>query len=125
MIIKPEQNEEQMKLADLIKELPPGAIQTWGQLEHTTQSSTTPVYLFILNIAADNPMLQFKHPKLHLQVLPDALFYSVTNERVAQQKFFNRNFLPTFFVFDNYMHVLGFENRLKAVGYTVQKRQFE
>jgi hypothetical protein len=112
-------------IVDLIKELPPGAVKTWGHVEHLAHSSTEPIYLFVINIAGNNPVLQFKHPKQHLNVTPQAMMYNVTNETVAQSKFFNRSFLPTFFVFDNYMHCLGLEMKLKPAGYAVQYRKFE
>lgn len=80
--------------------------------------------MFILNAAGDNSVLQFKDPAAFLDVVRDTILYEPTKERLARQKFFNRAFLPTFFVFDNYMHVLGFEQRLKLVGYTVHYRKF-
>lgn len=125
MILPEEKTKRDILAADLIKELPPGTVKTWGQVEWLIHSTEQPIYLFIVNIAGDNPVLQFKHPKLHLNVTSNSLYYKVTNETVAQQKFFNRAFLPAFFVFDNYMHVLGFEMRLKPAGYTVQYKKFE
>jgi hypothetical protein len=118
-------SKPEMQVLELIKELPAGALKSWGQLEWLCKSSKEPLYLFILNIAGDNPVLQFKEPVAHLKVVQEALFYNVTNERVAEKKFFNRDFLPTFYVFDNYMHVLGFEARLKAVGFVVHYKKFE
>jgi hypothetical protein len=124
MILPEEKTKQDLMVADLIKELPPGAAKTWGQVEWLCHSSEQPIYLFIINIAGDNPVLQFKHPK-KLKVTPEAMMYNVTNETVAQFKFFNRSFLPTFFIFDNYMHVLGLEMKLKPAGYAVQYRKFE
>ncbi len=112
-------------ISGIIKELPAGAVKTWGQVEWLSHSSEQPIYLFIINIAGDNPVLQFKHPKQHLNVTPQAMMYNVTNETVAQAKFFNRSFLPTFFIFDNYMHALGLEMKLKPAGYAVQWKKFE
>lgn len=112
-------------ISGIIKELPAGAVKTWGQVEWLSKSSEQPIYLFIINIAGDNPVLQFKHPKKHLNVTPQAMVYNVTNETVAQAKFFNRSFLPTFFIFDNYMHVLALEMKLKPARYAVQYRKFE
>lgn len=114
-----------MKLAALIKEPPPGAMKTWGQVEHLLKSSKSPLYLIILNVTGSNPVLQFRDPAAHLSVVQDAIFYERTKERVAQQKFFNRDFLPTFFVFDNYMHVLGYETRLKQANMAVHYEKFE
>ena len=112
-------------ISAIIKELPAGAVKTWGQVEWLSHSSEQPIYLFIINIAGDNPVLQFKHPKQHLNVTPQAMMYNVTHETVVQAKFFNRTFLPTFFIFDNYMHVLALEMKLKPAGYAVQYRKFE
>ena len=112
-------------ISAIIKELPAGAVQTWGQVEWLCKSSEQPIYLFIINIAGDNPVLQFKHPKQHLNVTPQAMMYNVSNETVAQAKFFNRSFLPTFFIFDNCMHALALEMKLKPAGYAVQWKKFE
>lgn len=114
-----------MRVVELLKEPPPGAVKTWGRVEHLLKSSNSPIYLFILNIDGSNPVLQFKNPAAHLKVVQDAIFYERTRERVAQQKYFNRDFLPSFFVFDNYMHVLGFETRLKQVGMMVHYEKYE
>ena len=53
----------------------------------------------------------------------DCLHYS-TRGTLCHRKFFNRSFLPTFFVFSNYLHAYAFEQKLTKAGYAVQKKKF-
>ena len=69
-------------------------------------------------------LLQFKSPKEYISWHKGSLLYS-TGETICQKQFFNRSFLPTFFVFDNYMHAWAFEQKLGRVGYEVQKQKFK
>ena len=123
-LVIPEVKPEEVRLLDLIKEPPQGALLSWGQLELALKKDS-PLYLFVLNTADDNPVLQFKHPSLTVQMNGDTLNYKPTHETLAQRKFFNRAFLPTFFIFDNYFHAMAFEAKLKPLGYQVEYRKFE
>lgn len=108
----------------IIKELPIGAVQTWEGVGLLVSAVEKPIYLFVVEVQGKNPMLQFKEPKRFLTMSGDVLKYT-TGETVCHKKFFNRNFLPTFFVFDNYLHAYAFELKLKGVGYEVQKQKFK
>jgi hypothetical protein len=115
---------ERALIADVLKELPVGAVQTWGQVELLIKNSDNPIYLFVIEIQGNNPMLQFKQPKITLKMSGETLMYH-TGETVAIKKFFNRLFLPTFFVFDNYLHAYALEQRLAPAGHLVQKQKFK
>jgi hypothetical protein len=111
-------------IPQVIKELPAGAVQTWEGVGLLVSGSTHPIYLFVVEIDKKNTLLQFKDPKAFLTMRGDQLMYT-TGETVCHRKFHNRNFLPTFFVFDNYLHAWAFEQKLTRVGYNVQKQKFK
>lgn len=114
---------ERPKIADVIKELPQGAVQTWGGVELLIKGAK-PIFLFVVEAEAHNPMLQFSVPKNNVKLTGEALMY-FTGETIAIKKFFNRDHTPTFFIFDNYMHAYAFEQKLSTVGHTVQKQKFQ
>jgi hypothetical protein len=116
--------EPQDTITQVIRELPAGAVQTWEGVTLLVNSSTKPIYLFVVEIDKKNTLLQFKEPKNHLTMRGDQMLYS-TGETVCHRKFFNRSFLPTFFVFDNYLHAYAFEQKLVRVGWNVQKQKFK
>ena len=116
--------EPQDTITQVIRELPPGAVQTWEGVTLLVNSSTKPIYLFVVEIDKKNTLLQFKEPKNHLTIRGDQMMYT-TGETVCHRKFFNRSFLPTFFVFDNYLHAYAFEQKLVRVGWNVQKQKFK
>ena len=111
-------------IADLIKELPVGAVKTWEGVGLLISGSNSPIYIFVVEIQGKNPMLQFKEPKMHIMMYGDVMRY-VTGETICNKQYFNRSFLPTFFVFDNYLHAYAFEQKLAKAGYTVQKQKFK
>ena len=115
----------ELVIAAIIKELPTGAVQTWEGLELLITGSDKPIYLFVVETIGTNPMLQFKHPKLNITMTGDILHYTLSRETICHRKFFNRNFLPTFFVFSNYLHAYAFEQKLTKAGYQVQIKKFE
>ena len=120
-IIKPKPET----ITPIIAELPIGAVATWEGVALLVSGTDKPIYLFVVAAAGANPMLQFKAPKRHLTLRGgDVLMYH-TGERVAERKFFNRTFLPTFFIFDNYFHAYAFEQKIASVGYAVQKQKFQ
>jgi len=116
--------EAQRTITDVIKELPPGAVQTWEGVALLTSGSSSPIYLFVVEVQNRNPLLQFGTPKLHLTMHGDLIQY-MTGETVCHRKFFNRNFLPTFFIFDNYLHAYAFQQKLASVGHAVQTQKFK
>ena len=69
-------------------------------------------------------LLQFKSPKKYILWHKGFMLYS-TGKIICQKKFFNRSFLPTFFVFDNYLHAYAFELKLAKCGYAVQRQKFK
>src|ERR1700685_992303 len=103
--------EASRTITDVIKVLPPGAVQTWEGVTLLVSSSTKPIYLFVVEVQNKNPLLQFSTPKLHLTMHGDLMQYH-TGETVCHKKFFNRSFLPTFFIFDNYLHAYAFQQKL-------------
>lgn len=112
------------ELHHVLKTLPVGAVPTWDNLWELCEARTDPIYFVIVNQVGDTHMLQLKNPKAHVQCLHDGLLYSPTKERLAQVKFFNRDFVPTFFIFDNYMHYYAFKMKLKGIGYAVNEQKF-
>jgi hypothetical protein len=111
-------------ITDVIKALPPGAVQTWEDVTLLVNGSTKPIYLFVVEVQNRNQLLQFATPRLHLSMNGDMMTYH-TGETVCHKKFFNRDFLPTFFIFDNYLHAYAFQQKLGAVGYVVQTQKFK
>ena len=111
-------------ITDVIRELPPGAVKTWEGVEILVNSVTHPIYLFVVEVEDKNPLLQFATPKLYLTMYGDVIRYS-SGETVVHKKFFNRNFLPTFFIFDNYLHAYAFQRKLASVGHVVQTQKFK
>lgn len=118
---------EKPLLADLLKSLPTGAVATWEGVGLLVAGTEKPIYLFVVNDPGGsntNPLIQFNHPKNSLQIRGEVLMY-LTGETVANKKFFNRTFLPTFFVFGNYLHAYAFEQKLANAGYAVRKEKYK
>ena len=111
-------------IATIIKIVPVGAIKTWHDLSQMCGERTEPVYMLVINQIGDTHMLQIKNPKSHIKVLDGGLQHTPTNERLCLEKFFNRDFVPTFFIFDNYMHYYAMKMKLKGIGYGVEEQQF-
>ena len=108
-------------LSELLKELSTSAVKTWEGVTILVGSSEHPIYLFVVDVQSGNVLLQFKHPKSYLTMYGDILKYT-TGETVCHKKFFNRDFLPTFFVFDNYLHAWAFEQKLSKISPVIKQK---
>lgn len=125
-IITDTKDKDQLLIASIIRQLPVGAVATWKGVGLLVSGVEKPIYLSVLNNHSTNSnvLIQFNHPKKSLAMRGEVLMY-LTGETLANKKFFNRTFLPTFFVFDNYLHTYAFEQKLIGVGYTVTKQKFK
>jgi hypothetical protein len=119
-LIPPE--EPQDTVTDVIKELPPGAIKTWEEVGMAV-TSNKPIYLHVV-LTVRSTILQFRNPNALLTMHGDTLM-CIRDETVCKAKFFNRNFLPTFFVFDNYLHAYALERKLTRIGCKVETQKFK
>lgn len=116
--------DTQGTITQVIKELPMGAVQTWEGVALLVSGSQKPIYLFVIENQGKNPLLQFANPKDSLTLRGDVIQYT-TGETVCHKKFFNRNFVPTFFIFDNYLHAYAFQRKLAAVGHVVRVEKYK
>jgi hypothetical protein len=110
-------------IRSLIAELPVGCLP-WDAMKELHLSPKGPWYFFILENSGINKLLQIKEPKSSLQFIGDSIKY-FTGETLAAKKFFNRKFLPTYFVFDNYLHAYALEQRLLGIGWHVIREKFK
>lgn len=111
----------------LIKVPPLGAVPTWEELITLVNKSVHPIYFQVVGGTDKNDLLRFNNPSKSLSIHDDKLYYSGGHgtETVCQRQFMNKDRVPTFFIFDNYLHAWGFSRRMITAGCTVKEVKFK
>ena len=101
---------------------PAGHLPSWDALK-TAIIKKSPLYLFVLANEGKGNCIQIQDPTT--TGISCGVWTYGTGEIIAVENFFNRDFLPTFFVFDNYMHAYALKQRLIGVGRNIQIEKFK